>query len=283
MLLPDAVIRRLEGATVLDRIGEPLRSVASRLVRPRIVRNLLSGSNLGHPLHPLLTDLPIGAWTMAELLDAIGGKAAAPAADLLVGAGIVAAVPTAATGANDWSDTYGEETRVGLVHAAANVTALSLYVSSLIARRRGRRAGGKALGLAGFSVLLAGGYLGGYLSFVKGVNVNHTAFEHGPEDWTAVLPDAELGAGQHRKVLAGDVPMLLVRTDAGLRALANTCTHAGGPLDEGRIVDGCVVCPWHGSTFHLADGAIERGPASTRQPSYATRVRDGQIEVRAER
>jgi nitrite reductase/ring-hydroxylating ferredoxin subunit len=200
---------------------------------------------------------------------------------MLVGAGILAAVPTAATGVNDWADTYGDETRIGVVHAGANVAALALYVTSFVARRRGQRARGKALGLAGFAVLLAGGYLGGHLSFVRGVNVNHTAFEHRPEDWTAVLPEGDLAEGEHRKVLAGEAPVLLVRSAGALHALSNTCTHAGGPLDEGEFADGCVTCPWHGSTFRLEDGAVVRGPASTPEPSYETRVREGWIEVRA--
>jgi nitrite reductase/ring-hydroxylating ferredoxin subunit/uncharacterized membrane protein len=281
MPLPLSLVNRLERLTALDKVATPLQAVVGRLVQPRLVRNILSGTDVGHPVHPVLTDVPIGAWSMASLLDAVGGPSAAPAADLLVGAGILAAVPTAATGLNDWADTYGAETRIGVVHAGANVAALALYVTSFVARRRGQRARGKALGLAGLTVLLAGGYLGGHLSFVRGVNVNHTAFEHRPEDWTAVLPDAELGAGEHRKVLAGEAPVLLVRDGGGLRALASTCSHAGGPLDEGEFTDGCVICPWHGSTFRLEDGSVVRGPASTPQPAYETRVRDGWIEVRA--
>ncbi len=281
MPVPHQLVRRLERVRVLDTVAKPLMAVANRAVRPRMVRNVLSGTNLGHPLHPMLTDLPIGAWSMAGLLDAVGGPPAEGAADLLVAAGILSAVPTAATGLNDWSDTYGAETRVGVVHAGANITALSLYLASLAARRRGQRGCGKALGFAGFAVLVAGGYLGGHLSFVLGVNVNHTAFEDQPQEWTPVLADAELGAGEHRKVLAGDVPVLLARADGRLLALANTCSHAGGPLDEGDFAGGCVVCPWHGSTFRVDDGTIARGPASTPQPTYETRVRDGQIEVRA--
>jgi nitrite reductase/ring-hydroxylating ferredoxin subunit len=281
MPLPHSLVSRLERVTTLDKVAARLQPAAGRLVRPRLVRNLLSGTNVGHPVHPVLTDLPIGAWSMAALLDAVGGPEAAPAADLLVGAGILAAVPTAATGVNDWADTYGTETRIGVAHAGANVAALALYVTSFVARRRGQRGRGKALGLAGLAVLMAGGYLGGHLSFVRGVNVNHTAFEHRPEDWTPVLPDAELGVGEHRKVLAAEAPVLLVRATGRLLALANTCSHAGGPLDEGELVDGCVICPWHGSTFRLDGGTVVRGPASTPQPTYETRVRDGWIEVRA--
>jgi len=245
------------------------------------MRNLLSGTDLGHPLHPVLTDLPIGAWVMSALLDAAGGPAAEGAADLLVAAGVVAAVPTAAAGLNDWSDTVGPETRVGLVHAALNTTALSLYLASLVARARGRRRGGKVLGLAGLGVLLGGAYLGGHLSFGMGVDVNRTAWEQRPDQWTPVLADTELADGEHRRADAGGVPVLLYRTAGTVYALDSTCSHMGGPLEEGTISDGCITCPWHGSTFRFADGTIVRGPASTPEPCYQTRIQDGRIEVRA--
>ena len=274
-------LRRLERLEVLDKVARPLAGTVGRAVRPRVVRNLLSGTDLGHPLHPLLTDLPIGAWVMSALLDAVGGPAAEGAADLLVAAGVVAAVPTAAAGLNDWSDTTGPETRVGLVHATLNTTALSLYLASLIARARGRRRGGQALSLAGLGALMGGAYLGGHLSFGMGVNVNRTAWQQRPDQWTPVLADTELADGQHRTADAGGAPVLLYRTGGTVYALASTCTHMGGPLAEGTVSDGCVTCPWHGSTFRFAGGTIVRGPASTPEPCYQTRIQDGRIEVRA--
>ena len=264
--------RRLERLEALDKVAKPLARTVDRAVRPTVVRNLLTGTDLGHPLHPVLTDLPIGAWMMSALLDA---------ADLLVAAGVAAALATAAAGLNDWSDTVGPQTRVGLVHAALNTTALSLYLASLVARARGRRRVGKALGLAGLGVLTGGAYLGGHLSFGMGVDVNRTAWQQRPDQWTPVLADTELADGTLRKVDAGGVPVLLYRTAGTVYALASTCTHMGGPLEEGTISDGCVTCPWHGSTFRFADGSIVRGPASTPEPYYQTRVQDGRIEVRA--
>jgi nitrite reductase/ring-hydroxylating ferredoxin subunit len=274
-------VRRLERLEALDKVARPLAGAVGRAVRPRVVRNLLSGTYLEHPLHPMLTDLPIGAWVMSALLDAAGGPAAEGAADLLVAAGVAAAVPTAAAGLNDWSDTAGPETRVGLAHAALNTTALSLYLASLVARARGRRRGGKVLGLAGLGVLTGGAYLGGHLSFGMGVDVNRTAWEQRPAQWTPVLADTELADGQHRRADAGGVPVLLYRTAGTVYALDSTCSHMGGPLEEGTISDGCVICPWHGSTFRFADGSIVRGPASTPEPCYQTRIQDGRIEVRA--
>ena len=281
MAFAHALVRRIEGFTALDKVAKPVAGLVGKAVQPRAVRNLLSGTNLGHPAHPMLTDLPIGAWSMSALLDIFGGASAERAADLLVGAGILSAVPTAATGLNDWSDTIGGERRIGAVHATANVAALTLYTASLIARRGGGRGAGKVLGLAGFGVLIVGAYLGGHLSFAKAVNVNHTFLEHRPQEWTTVLAEAELAEGELRCVSAGEASVLLVREDGQIYALANTCSHAGGPLDEGELADGCVICPWHASTFRLTDGHIVRGPASIPQPAYQTRVRGGKIEVRA--
>jgi nitrite reductase/ring-hydroxylating ferredoxin subunit/uncharacterized membrane protein len=282
MSIAHRTARRLERMEVLDRLARPAASALRPLLRPRAVRNLLSGTNLGHPLHPMLTDVPIGAWTMATLLDTVGGTAAAPAADLLVAAGIVAAVPTAASGLNDWSDTSGPEARVGLLHAMTNTVTLGLNVASLAARARGSRRRGRVLGLAGFGVMLTSAYLGGHLSYVLGVNINRTAWEQRPGEWIPVLPDSELAEGKPQVAEAGGVPVVLYRSSGEVRALSATCSHMGGPLGEGTISDGCVTCPWHGSTFRLADGAIVRGPASTPQPVFQTRVRDGHIEVRAE-
>jgi nitrite reductase/ring-hydroxylating ferredoxin subunit/uncharacterized membrane protein len=274
------LVKRIERLEALDNVAKPLQQFVSRCIKPRVVRNALSGTNIGHPLHPMLTDVPIGMWSAAAALDAMGGRRARPAADLLVGAGIVAAVPTALSGLNDWSDTYGADTRVGLLHASSNTTALLLYAASLVTRVRGRRGVARALGFAGLGALATGGYLGGYLSFVKGVNVNRTAFEDRPTDWTRVAAGADLADGTALKVVAGTASIMLYRKDGRVRALANTCTHMGGPLNEGTIDDGCVTGPWHGSTFKLDDGSIVRGPASTPQPTYDVRVVDGEIEVR---
>jgi nitrite reductase/ring-hydroxylating ferredoxin subunit/uncharacterized membrane protein len=283
MKVLDDLVGRVERWKALDRVGRPAAAAVGRVVSPRPVRNLLSGTALGHPAHPLLTDLPIGAWSMATLLDLVGGRAAEPAADLLVVTGMATAVPTAATGLNDWSDTKGAARRVGQVHAASVNVGLALYTASFVSRRRGSRATAKALGLAGLGAVMVGGFLGGHLSYGLGVNVNRTAWRRGPKDWTEVLGEAELAPGGHRLVQAGTVSVLLVRDSDGITALDSVCSHMGGPLEEGAFADGCVTCPWHGSTFRLRDGGIVRGPASAPQPAYETRVQDGRIQVRARR
>lgn len=279
----NSVVTAIERYDRLDAVASTLANAVGRAVQARPVRNLLSGTAIGHPLHPLLTDLPIGAWSMATLLDMLGGRASVPAADILVSVGIAAAVPTAAAGLNDWSDTEGKSRRAGLVHAVANSTALCLYTSSAVARAAGNRGLGKALGLAGLGFLMFGGFLGGHLSYSNAVNVNKTADRDGPSKWTPVLADNELSDGEHRKVDAGAVSVLLYRSGATTQALDSVCSHMGGPLDEGRIADGCVTCPWHGSTFRLTDGSIVSGPASNPQPAYETRINNGQIEIRRQR
>ncbi len=280
MLLEQAM-KRLERAEALDEPVGKLLKVVGPATRPRPVKNALSGTWLGHRFHPLMVPLPIGFWTGALLFDLIATRRARWAADTLVGAGIAAAVPTAAAGLSDWSDAEPEARRVGLVHASFNTLALLCYSSSLVARLLGARKAGVGLGLAGAAAISAGGYLGGHLSYVQVVGVEKKRFADGPSSWTPVLDAADLAEGAPRVVRAGETEVLLVREGDRLHALWASCTHECGPLAEGRFADGNVTCPWHGSTFRLADGKVVRGPAAFSQPVYETRVTDGKIEVRA--
>jgi nitrite reductase/ring-hydroxylating ferredoxin subunit len=190
-------------------------------------------------------------------------------------------VPTAAAGLSDWADAEPEGRRVGLVHASCNTLALLCYSASLVARLLGRRKAGVGLGLAGAAAISAGGYLGGHLSYVQGVGVERRRFAGGPKEWTAVLDAADLAEAAPRVVRADDTDVLLFREGNRVHALWASCTHEGGPLAEGSFADGCVTCPWHGSTFRLADGHVVRGPAAASQPVYEARVTDGKVEVRA--
>ena len=280
MLLENAM-KRLEQAEGLDELAGKLVGLVGPAVRPRLVKNALSGTWLGHRFHPLLVPLPIGFWSGALIFDLIATRRARWAADVLVGSGIAAAVPTAAAGLSDWADAEPEGRRVGLVHLSCNTLALACYSASLVARLLGRRKTGVGLGLAGAAAISAGGYLGGHLSYVQGVGVERRRFAGGPKEWTAVLDAAELAEGAPRVVRADDTDILLVREGNRLYALWASCTHEGGPLAEGSFADGCVTCPWHGSTFRLADGHVVRGPAAASQPVYEARVTDGKVEVRA--
>jgi nitrite reductase/ring-hydroxylating ferredoxin subunit/uncharacterized membrane protein len=280
-VLLERAMKRLERAEALDEPAEKLAKVVGPATRPRVVKNALSGTWLGHRFHPLMVPLPIGFWTGALLFDLIATRRARWAADTLVGAGIVAAVPTAVAGLSDWADAEPDARRVGLVHASCNTLALLCYSSSLVARLLGRRKAGVGLGLAGATAISVGGYLGGHLSYVQAVGVEKKRFAGGPSSWTPVLDAADLGEGAPRVVRAGDTEVLLYRDGTGLHALWASCTHECGPLAEGRFADGNVICPWHGSTFRLADGKVVRGPAASSQPVFETRVMDGKVEVRA--
>ena len=278
------VIDRIVDLDSLDQPAVPLAQALRDAVPAGPVKDALSGTWLGHALHPVLTDLPIGTWTSAVMLDWLGGKRSRQAADRLIALGIAFALPAAATGATEWADSEpGNDTvrRVGIVHAAANVGATSLFGASLAARRAGARGTGRMLGLAGAGVLIASGYLGGHLSFAEGMGVNQTAFEDPPGDWSPALRSDDLPEGESRYAEVGGVGVMVARHGGTVYAISSRCSHRGGPLDEGELSDGCVTCPWHGSVFRLADGGVERGPAAYPQPSWPVRERDGVIELNA--
>jgi nitrite reductase/ring-hydroxylating ferredoxin subunit/uncharacterized membrane protein len=273
--------KRLEKEKGLDGVAKMVGNFVGKVLPPGPTKDALSGTWLGHTLHPVMTDLPIGAWTSATALDLIGGEESEEAARRLIGLGIVAALPTAMSGLADYSDTMGEERRVGFTHAAFNVAALALFVASYGARRNGSSLRGKGLSLLGMGAASAGAYLGGHLSLDMGVGVVHTAYESGPGDWTPTVPESELEEGRATKVELDGVDIFLTRHEGRVCALSDRCTHAGGPLNEGTIQGGTVQCPWHGSVFSLEDGSVKRGPARSPQPAYETRVIEGRVEVRS--
>jgi nitrite reductase/ring-hydroxylating ferredoxin subunit/uncharacterized membrane protein len=275
------LVTELGQQEALDPPARRILELAHGAIKPGRFRDALSGSFLGHPLHPLLTDLPIGSWTSALVLDAAGGSDSAAAARKLIGTGILAAVPTAVTGSVEWSDSADGRPatrRVGLVHATANVTALALFSASYLARRRG--GSGRALALAGGAAMAVGGHLGGHLTYVDGEGVAATTFEEGPSEWTEIASTSQLVDGRPTCATVAGVPVLLVRQGERIRALANRCNHRGGPLHEGELGEDTITCPWHGSVFRLDDGSVEGGPAASPQPAFEARVRDGRVEAR---
>ena len=277
-----AVVEKLEQASAIDTIAEPVAKSVRRTIPAGAVKDVLSGKPLGHALHPLLTDVVIGTWTSATILDLIGGAQSRAAADRLIGVGIAASLPTAVSGATDWADTTVSSApvrRVGAVHAALNVGALALYGASLAARRSGAHGRGVLLGLAGAGVLGASGHLGGHLSYVRGVGVSQTAFAEPLEDWTPACLAAEVREGEPFVAQVEGQEILLLRQEGTIHALADRCTHRGGPLHEGTVEDGCVTCPWHFSRFRLRDGSVERGPATSPQPTYDVREAGDRIEA----
>jgi nitrite reductase/ring-hydroxylating ferredoxin subunit/uncharacterized membrane protein len=275
----EELVNRIEAAEGLDGAAA-LGASALRKVLPQQgpLTDVLSGTPLGHPAHPALVLAPIGAWVSATVLDLTGGDARA--ARRLVAVGNLTALPAALTGANDWLTTQAAERRVGLVHAGLNYTALALQLLSSRARRRGHRVRGAALSLTATSIVAASGWIGGHLAYALGVGVDTTVFEQFPADWTDVAGEDEVPATGAIMREVGGVPVLLTRLDGTVTAIADRCTHRGGPLHEGEIANGCVTCPWHGSTFRLADGSVVAGPASRPQPAFEVRVAEGRVAVR---
>jgi len=250
----------------------------------RQVKNFLHGTWIGHPLHVILTDVPIGAWTAAITFDALDSMSErrqySLAADTAVILGLVGAAAAATTGLTDWQDIDPPTRRIGLLHGLLNVASVVLFGSSLLMRRRGSRAAGRGLATLGYAVSIAAARLGGNLVYGQKVGVDHTASEKLPGEFTPVLSQSDLEEGKSIRAEHDGTPILLVRRGSHIYAIAETCSHLGGPLSEGKL-DGYVIeCPWHGSRFSIRDGLVVDGPAVHPQPCLEARIQNGQVEVR---
>jgi nitrite reductase/ring-hydroxylating ferredoxin subunit len=268
-------ISRLEQDTRLDPLVSAGQRIARR-IRPGPVRDILHGVWLGHPLHPVLVQGSAGAWLSASLLDLFGDNE--KASRQLVAAGLAAAVPAVLAGTADWSEQHEQQMRVGVIHAAGNLAAISLYGASLIVRGR---AASRTLRLAGLTVMSGSGLLGGHISFRLAGGANHA--EEVPHlvtpGWQPLMPAADVTEGKPVRRLLGEVPVVAVRLDGAVHVLADRCSHMSGPLSDSELADGCLTCPWHGSVFRVADGSVARGPATAPQPVFDVRETNGTIEV----
>jgi nitrite reductase/ring-hydroxylating ferredoxin subunit len=272
---------RLERAEGLDRVVEPLQQVVRKLP-PGGLRDALHGVWLGHPVHPVLVQVPVGAWLSAAFLDTVGNE---DGARHLIGLGLLASAPAAVAGWADWSEQHEQQMRTGVVHAAANGAAVTLYTGSLVARARQRTGLGKALGFAGLAAMALAAMLGGDISYRQAGGVNHAEeVPHlVPPGWQDLLPLVELTEGEPVKTMLGDVPVFVLRDGDQVHVLANKCSHMSGPLSDGELTgdrdDRCITCPWHGSVFRLRDGAVVHGPATADQPAFETRIQAGIVQV----
>jgi nitrite reductase/ring-hydroxylating ferredoxin subunit/uncharacterized membrane protein len=275
----------------VEATADPLQKAIRSLFRGeagRELKNFLHGTWLGHPLHPVLTDVPLGAWTVALALDATeslsGQKACGAAADLAIGVGLVGAIGSAVTGMTDWSETDDPGRKVGVLHAALNIAATGLYATSLVMRktRRSRRSG-VALSMLGYAVAGAAAYLGGHLVYGEQVGVDHTATadSNEPKKFTRAIATAELKENKPTRALVNGIAILLVKRGETIYALTETCPHLGGPLSEGKLVGDAIKCPWHGSELALEDGHVVNGPTAFSARCYDVRVKGGYVEVRA--
>jgi nitrite reductase/ring-hydroxylating ferredoxin subunit len=270
--------------TLSDWLTGVLGPVRERHQDDLVLELLHGGRWVGHPLHPALSDLPIGLWAGVMLLDATDRDPAPrrgiDAAGMLSAAGILAAGATALTGLGDWTVSNDQDRRVGLFHGLLNTVALGLQGASLGTRMAGHRGTARTLGAASLTVTAAAGYLGGHLVFTKGVMVNRVAWAIGPRRWTRAVQEADVPDDSPTTVGAEGRQIMLYRHRGRLYAIDNICSHAGGLLSRGTVADLTVTCPLHGSRFALADGCVSRGPASQPQPVLPTRIRNGWIEVR---
>ena len=270
--------------TLNDQLTAVLAPWRERYQGNPVLELMHGGRWLGHPLHPALSDLPIGFWAGSMLLDLTNGDpppdGGLDPAGVFTAAGIVAAVATAATGVVDWTVSDDQDRRVGLFHGVLNTAALGLQGMSLAARLTGHRGTARGLGAAGLAVTGAAAYLGGHLVFAKAVMVSRVAGADGPRRWVRVIEEQEMPDDVPTGVQADGRQILLYRHDGTLYALDNLCSHAGGLLSRGTVEGLTVTCPLHGSQYCLADGSVRRGPSHQPQPVIRTRVRNGWIEVR---
>jgi nitrite reductase/ring-hydroxylating ferredoxin subunit len=277
------LLTRLEQASGLDRISDPLQRGVRAVLKPRILRDALHGVQLGHPLHPALAMFTAGSYTSAAVLDLMPGQEAP--ATTLVGVGLGSSPLTALAGANDWAELDKEQRRVGLVHLTANAVAVGFYVASLVARLNGDHRRGRWLGFAGFGVVNVGAFLGGHLAYKQGAQVNQAtpALHRISDGWHPVADISALPHGMPVSRSIGEVPVLVYRDGDRVSVMLERCGHETGPLGEGRVVDvdgdACVECPWHGSVFRLRDGLVMHGPAGSDQPVLRTRVVNDVVEA----
>lgn len=262
-----------------DGLGKFYKTVFGAILRPRLLRDFLHGTWLGHALHPVLTDVPIGALTVALILDLLGSVDGANWATLIGFAGLIAA---AFAGFADYEYTEGKSHRYGAIHASFMLLATAFYLFSL-AVRYGYTAGtayhATITAALGYAMIVLGAYIGGDLVFSLANQVDRHAWRGGGDTWTAVEA-GELPEGAPTKVKAGAQTLVLVRTGDTIHALHDVCAHQGCSLAAGKVVGGVIECPCHGSQFDLANGHVIHGPAVYDQPRYEVRRTDGKLEVR---
>jgi nitrite reductase/ring-hydroxylating ferredoxin subunit/uncharacterized membrane protein len=284
-----AVERAVERVPGIGEAGTQVSLAVHRAVlaggpRTRRAADLLHGTWLGHPFHPVLTDITIGAWFVGGVFDAVGlmrgARQARRTGDRLAVIGTASAIPTAISGLADFSTSPQWSARPATLHAVLNLANVGLYLGSLRERRRGNRRRGLALSFLAQGIALASAWIGGMLVYKHKVGVDHRERFTGPKDWTPVLHESDLPESGSKRVEVEGKRVLLYRENGRVYAIGAVCSHAGGPLDQGRIRDGCVQCPWHDSVFDLHDGHIVHGPATQPQVTFETQIVGGRIELR---
>ncbi|HEX7172173.1 MAG TPA: Rieske 2Fe-2S domain-containing protein [Candidatus Limnocylindria bacterium] len=284
---------------MIERMARPLRGLSNGIAtvvegayrvlgRPgKLLQDFLNGSWLGHTVHAVLVDVVIGAATAVLLLDvlrvffAVDGLEVA--ATWVIGLTSLAAVGSILTGLTDYKDTApnSSERDITGLHGLTNIVATGFFAVSFFQRLGDGHDAAFWVLLIGYLVVSVGGYIGGHVVFKYGYMVNHNAFSRGKraKEFTPIAPVADVADGAPTKVIFGSTALVVVRRGDVVHALRETCSHAGGPLSEGELKGDTITCPWHFSTFRLADGAVVHGPAGTRQPAYRARIAGDQVEI----
>jgi nitrite reductase/ring-hydroxylating ferredoxin subunit/uncharacterized membrane protein len=284
---------------MLERAARPLRGLSNGIAGVtcavfrvlgtpgRYLQDFFNGVWLGHSLHAVLVDVVVGAATAALLLDVLrvvfGVEGLETATTWIVGLAWVSGVGSIMTGLTDFKDTSPDSASrdVAGLHGVINIVGTGGFAFSTIVRLNGGHDAGFWGLLIGYAILSVGAYIGGHVVYKYGYAINVNAFSRGKRaaEFAAVMPAAELPENTPTKATFGSTAVLLVRRGDVVHALKNTCSHAGGPLAEGKLGDGTIECPWHASVFRLADGSVVHGPATSRQVSYRARISGDQVEI----
>jgi nitrite reductase/ring-hydroxylating ferredoxin subunit/uncharacterized membrane protein len=286
--LTDRAVDRLAKNETMAELAGVVQPVVQQIMTAlgKPTTDLLHGTPLGHPLHPAIVDVPVGAWSTLFVFDLIelarGPENVAGAADTALLFGIASGLAAASSGWADWSDTKDEPRTLGMLHAVLNGAAVLVYGASFGLRKAGARKTGIALSMLAYGVAGAASYLGGELSLGYNLGAKHAAIPiDPPQGYVVVMPEADLAPETLTRVDFGGIPVLLRRTVDRIDAVGAVCTHRGAPLDEGALEGDCVRCPWHGALYRLADGSVLEGPASFPLPRFTARITNGNVEVAA--
>jgi nitrite reductase/ring-hydroxylating ferredoxin subunit/uncharacterized membrane protein len=288
--LTEKIENSIVNSSLIKKIAAPADSLLNRCFQATFLRPfklLLNGGWMGHPLHPMLKDIPVGAWTLTIVFDLIGlvfkAPSLGPASAITTGLGIAGALGAAASGLMDWMDVDPPEKSVGAVHAILNVTATLIFALSLFMRwRSGWQLSWEIFGvsLVAFLLMSVAASLGGRLVYRMGVMINRNAYRSGPGEFRPAVAEQKLEEGKMLRVEVDGQPVLLVKSDGMVCAIGAVCSHYGAPLNEGTLEGSVVRCPWHGSRFALEDGGVKEGPAGAPVPCYEVRTANGQVEVK---
>lgn len=278
------------GSSLVKAIADPLYDLLNKLLQEtplRPLKLLASGTWLQHPLHPLLTDVPVGSWTLAIILELVAlifqVQGLGLASAIAIGLGVLAALAAIVTGFTDWMDVDPPEKALGLVHATFNIVSTLLFLIAFLMLWSSNwtiSIANFVVALVAYVVIAVGAFIGGDLVYRLGTMVNRNAYRSGPKDFTTAMAASDLPENLVKRVDVKGEPILLLKRADKIFAIGAVCSHYGGPLEKGKVVGNTVQCPYHYSRFSIEDGSVKEGPSTSPVPAYDTQIVGGQIQVR---